>query len=144
MEEATACQVLQIVSDALNDDPSTMLLIVCRASKGTGTNVVHALPEQEECKTHILRVLHSAGGSMPINILDATARAAGYSFSAIRRAKRELKQESAVEYFSTGRERNGDKVWHIEALTEPPETGEKEKTAQGESGTRTAKRRNAD
>ena len=143
-ESATASEVLQVISDALNDDHGTTLLIVCRAGKGTGANVVHALPEQEECKAHILRVLHSAGGTMPVNILDATVRAAGYSFSAIKRAKRALKQESAVECFSTGREKAGDKVWHIEALKEPPDAREKEKTAQGESSTRAAKRRNAD
>lgn len=142
-EKATVSQVLQVISDALNDDYGTTLLIVCHAGKESEANVIHT-QLKEECKDYILQVLHDAGGSMPVNILDATTRAAGYDFSVIRKARRELKQDSLVKNFSTGRESAGDRVWHIKALPEPPEVEEKEKTAQGANSTRTAKRRNAD
>jgi len=119
-EKATVSQVLQVISEALNDDHGTTLLIVCHAGKESDANVIHT-QLKEECKDYILQVLHDAGGSMPLNILDATTRAAGYDFSIIRKARRELKQQGLVKNFSTGCERDGNRVWHLKALPEPPE-----------------------
>ena len=50
---------------------------------------------------------------MPTADLDAKAKQAGYSFTAIKRAKSDLKKEFRVSYFQTGSTRNKDNAWHI-------------------------------
>ena len=54
---------------------------------------------------------------MPTADLDKLANAAGYSFTAVKRAKQDLKKDGDVKYFHTGG--NSDRVWHIQALLEP-------------------------
>lgn len=66
-----------------------------------------------------MQTLRETGGAMPTADLDEKAKAAGYSFTAIRRAKQDLKKDGDVKYFQTGGARTGDKVWHIQALVEP-------------------------
>lgn len=90
-----------------------------------GSEYSKSAPVREDCKAFILKTLNEAGGSMPTAELEAKASAAGYSFSAIKRAKQELKAEGAVKHFSTGSARNGDRVWHIKAIISP-EVGEPE------------------
>lgn len=58
---------------------------------------------------------------MPTNDLDEKAKVAGYSFTAMKRAKQDLKKDGAVKYFQTGS--NANKVWNIQALVEPDESG---------------------
>lgn len=58
---------------------------------------------------------------MPTADLDEKAKAAGYSFTAIKRAKQDLKKDGDVKYFHTGN--NDSRVWHIQALVEPENGG---------------------
>ena len=58
---------------------------------------------------------------MPTADLDKQITTAGYSFSALKRAKAELKKEGNVRYFHTGS--NDSRVWHIQALVEPENGG---------------------
>lgn len=53
--------------------------------------------------------------------LDKLATAAGYSFTAVKRAKQDLKKGGSVKYFHTGG--NDARVWHIQALVEPENGG---------------------
>lgn len=84
-----------------------------------GTEQAKAAPMREDCKAFIMKELHEAGGAMPTATLEAKAKTAGYSFTAVKRAKGELKAEGAVKYFQTGS--NADRVWNIQALTDPDE-----------------------
>lgn len=74
-------------------------------------------PNREDCKAFILKALNEAGGAMPTADLDAKAKQAGYSFTATKRAKKELKAAGEVRYFQTGSTRAGDNLWHIQAMT---------------------------
>ena len=76
-------------------------------------------PKREDCKAFILKTLNEAGGAMPTADLDKLVSAAGYSFTATKRAKQDLKKEGNVKYFHTGG--NTDRVWHIQALTQKPD-----------------------
>lgn len=58
---------------------------------------------------------------MPTADLDKQITTAGYSFSALKRAKAELKKEGNVKYFHTGSIK--ERVWHIQALVEPENGG---------------------
>lgn len=116
-------KVIQLVADALGGD-STTLVIICRAGKGPEARAIHAMPGQEECGAYILRVLGEAGGALPAHILDATVRASGYPFSAIKGARRELRRAGAVEYFATGSAKEGDRVWHIRATVRADDDGD--------------------
>lgn len=80
-----------------------------------------AAPNREDCKAYILKTINEAGGTMPTADLDAKANTAGYSFTAIKRAKAELKAESSVKYFQTGSTRTGDNLWHIQSFVKPEE-----------------------
>lgn len=73
-------------------------------------------PKREDCKAFILKTLADAGGAMPTADLDSKAREAGYSFTGTTLAKRELKKDGAIKYFTTGSAKSGDRVWHIQAL----------------------------
>lgn len=77
-------------------------------------------PKRDDCKEWILQELDEAGGAMPSKDLESKAKAAGYSFRTLRRAKDELKQAGTVKYLQTGGAK--DKVWHIQkvGLTELP------------------------
>lgn len=81
-----------------------------------GAEVARAAPVREDCKAFIIQTLEKAGGAMPTAELEATAKTAGYSFSAVKRAKKELKVEGAVRYLQTGGAKSGDKVWHIQIV----------------------------
>lgn len=59
---------------------------------------------------------------MPTADLDEKTNKAGYSFTALKKAKRDLKEAEAVKYFHTGG--NSDRVWHIQALVGPDEDGD--------------------
>lgn len=74
-------------------------------------------PHREECKSFLFQTIEEAGGAMPTADLDAKAEQAGYSFTAIKRAKSDLKKECRVSYFSTGSAKDGSRVWHIKLET---------------------------
>lgn len=84
-----------------------------------GAEQAKSSPMRENCKVFIMKTLHEAGGAMPTADLDEKAKISGYSFTAIKRAKQDLKKDGNVSYFQTGGARSGDKVWHIQALVEP-------------------------
>jgi len=83
-----------------------------------GAENAKSAPNREDCKSLILKTLNEAGGALPTADLDAKAKTAGYSFTAIKRAKAELKAGGGVKYFSTGSAKGNDRVWHIQALVE--------------------------
>ena len=81
-------------------------------------------PKREDCKEWVLSALDDAGGSMPSKELEDSAKAAGYSFRTLRRAKDDLKTSGQIKYFQTGSPK--EKVWHIQRVeqqqfTELPE-----------------------
>ena len=81
-------------------------------------------PKREDCKEWVLSALDDAGGSMPSKELEDSAKAAGYSFRTLRRAKDDLKTTGQIKYFQTGSPK--EKVWHIQRVeqqqfTELPE-----------------------
>lgn len=82
-----------------------------------------AAPKREACRAWILQTLEGAGGSMPVKDLEERAKAGGYSFRTLRRAKEVLRDEGQVRFFQTG---NGEKkAWHMAAaglLQELPST----------------------
>lgn len=67
-------------------------------------------PKRDDCKTWILNKLDDAGGDMPTKELSDAAKAAGYSFATVRRAKEELKSAGQIRNLQTGGAK--DKVWH--------------------------------
>ena len=82
-----------------------------------------SVPQREDCKEFLIQTIEEAGGGMPNADLETKATQAGYSYTAIRRAKRDLKNEGRVSSFSTGSARDGTRVYHIklEAGFEPVE-----------------------
>lgn len=78
-----------------------------------------SVPQREDCKEFLIQTIQEAGGGMPTADLEAKAKQAGYSYTAIKRAKGDLKKVGRVSYFHTGS--NDDRVWHIklEASFEP-------------------------
>lgn len=66
-----------------------------------GAEQARSSPAREDCKAFIMQTLHEAGGAMPTADLDKQITTAGYSFSALKRAKAELKKEGNVRYFHT-------------------------------------------
>ena len=84
-----------------------------------GAEQARSSPMREDCKAFILKTLQEAGGAMPTADLDEKTNKAGYSFTALKKAKRDLKENGAVKYFQTGSPKN--KVWNIQALVEPDE-----------------------
>lgn len=86
-----------------------------------GAEQAKSSPVREDCKAFLLKTLHEAGGAMPTNDLDEKAKVAGYSFTAMKRAKQDLKKDGAVKYFQTGS--NANRVWNIQALVEPDGCG---------------------
>jgi len=82
-----------------------------------GAEVSRTAPVREDCKAFILQTLEEAGGAMPTATLEETAKAAGYSFASMKRAKRELKAEGVVKYFQTGSTRTKDNVWHMQLVS---------------------------
>ena len=86
-----------------------------------GAEQAKSSPVREDCKAFIIKTLHKAGGAMPTADLDEKAKTAGYSFTAVKRAKQDLKKAGSVKYFHTGG--NSGRVWHIQALSEPENGG---------------------
>jgi len=86
-----------------------------------GAEQARSSPVREDCKAFIIKTLHEAGGAMSTADLDKLATAAGYSFTAVKRAKQDLKKGGSVKYFHTGG--NDARVWHIQALVEPENGG---------------------
>lgn len=74
-------------------------------------------PMREDCKAFLMKVIQEAGGAMPTADLEGKAKLAGYSFTAVRKAKQDLKKDGVVKYFQTGSPK--EKVWNIQALVEP-------------------------
>ena len=74
--------------------------------------IAKAVPKRDDCKEYILHELDKAGGYMKTKELEDLAKAAGYSFITIRRAKDELKTNKEIRYIQTGSPK--EKVWHIE------------------------------
>lgn len=81
-----------------------------------GAETARSTPMREDCKAFILQALSEAGGAMPTDDLDSKVKAAGYSFTGIKRAKTDLKKEGAIKYFHTGSPQ--DRVWHTQ-LSDP-------------------------
>ena len=83
--------------------------------------------KRDDCKEWILSALDEAGGNMPSKEIEDRAKAAGYAFRTIRRAKDELKKDGTIEYYATGSAREGNRTWHIkkaDSFTElPDDTG---------------------
>ena len=77
-----------------------------------GAEVARTAPVREDCKAFIVHALEEAEGAMPTAKLEEAATAAGYSFTAIKRAKNELKAEKSIKFFATGSAKSGDRVWH--------------------------------
>ena len=71
-------------------------------------------PRREDCKAWILNALDSTGGALPSKELEQTAKAAGYSYATLRRAKDELKASKEIKFFQTGGSK--DKVWHVQKV----------------------------
>jgi len=86
-----------------------------------GAEQAKSSPVREDCKAFLLNALHEAGGAMPTADLDEKANKAGYSFTAVKRAKQDLKKDGAVKYFQTGS--NANRAWNIQALVEPEGVG---------------------
>lgn len=86
-----------------------------------GAEAAKSSPVREDCKAFIMKTLHEAGGTMLTADLDDEAKAAGYSFTAVKRAKQDLKKDGSVKYFHTGG--NSDRMWHIQALAQPEDGG---------------------
>lgn len=72
-------------------------------------------PMREDCKAFIMKTLTEAGGELPTVDLEAKATTAGYSFSAVKRAKAELKVEGKTLQFHIGG--NAHRVWYIKAIS---------------------------
>ena len=84
-----------------------------------GAETANSAPKREDCKAFILQTLEDAGGAMPTAELEATAKTAGYSFTAMKRSKKELKAEGKIKYFQTGSTRAKDNVWHTQLVAAP-------------------------
>ena len=82
-----------------------------------GADMAKSAPKREDCKAFISAALAEAGGTMPTKDVEEKAKAAGYSFSTIRIAKKALKEEGAVKSFQTGGP--SDKVWNMQLLETP-------------------------
>ena len=78
-----------------------------------GAEIAKSAPKREDCKAFLLQILEEAGGAMPTSDLEDKAKKSGYSFTAVKRAKKELKEERTIEYFQTGSAKSGDKIWHV-------------------------------
>ena len=74
-------------------------------------------PKREDCKGWIIDELEESGGSIPSKDLEGKAKAEGYSFRTLRRAKDELKRDGEIRYYQTGSA--SEKVWFI-ARQYPP------------------------
>ena len=74
-------------------------------------------PNRDDCKSWILNRLDAAGGSMPTKDLEDLAKAEGYSYRTLRRAKDELKHDTEIRYYQIGAGK--DKTWYIERLMLP-------------------------
>ena len=81
-----------------------------------GAEVARTAPVREDCKAFIVHALEEAEGAMPTAKLEEAATAAGYSFTAIKRAKNELKAEKSIKFFATGSAKSGDRVWHTQLV----------------------------
>ena len=73
-----------------------------------------AAPKREDCKDWVLSALENSGGSIPSKEPEDSAKAAGYSFRTLRRAKDELKATGQIKYVQTGSPK--EKVWHIQRV----------------------------
>ena len=69
-------------------------------------------PQREECKAYILQKLEEAGNTLPSKELEQLVKQAGYSESTLKRAKKELKKSSAIQYENKGNSTN--KVWMVQ------------------------------
>lgn len=77
-------------------------------------SVVSSSPsKREECKTDIIRILEGAGGSMESDLLSRKLESNGHKFETVKRAKKELKDEKRIRYYTTGSAKNLDRVWHV-------------------------------
>lgn len=93
-----------------------------------GADMAKSTPKREDCKAFLVAALTEAGGTMPTKDVEEKAKAAGYSFSTIRMAKKELKEEGKIRNSSKG---NTEKIWYMQLVetsefellpigTEPP------------------------
>jgi len=84
-----------------------------------GAEQAKSAPVREDCMAFIVKTLNEAGGTMPTAELDKKAELAGYSFSAIKRAKSSLKAEEKIRSYPTGG--NSNRIWNLQILTSPEE-----------------------
>lgn len=82
-----------------------------------GAEQARSAPVREDCMAFIVKTLNEAGGAMPTAELEKKAELAGYSFSAVKRAKSSLKAERRVQYFHIGGPK--DRVWYMRLLPTP-------------------------
>ena len=73
-------------------------------------------PKREDCKGFIVDRLTAAGGTMETDDLDNAAKAAGYSFSTIKRAKKDLKAEGKTRSDQAGW--GAEKKWYIKLVSD--------------------------
>lgn len=81
-------------------------------------DIAKSAPKREDTKGFIMKTLGDAGGIMATSELEDMAKRAGYSFSAVKRAKQDLKKENTVRYYSIGGGKS--KVWYIQLLPTAP------------------------
>ncbi len=74
-----------------------------------GAEIARAAPMREDCKAFILQTLEEAGGAMPTAELEEKVKTAGYTFTSMKRAKKELKAEGAIKHFQTEAQNPGIK-----------------------------------
>ncbi len=78
---------------------------------------------REDCKEFILKMLETAPDHcVKSDDLTARAQANGYSYHALREAKRELKKAGTTENYTIGSAKNGDRVWFIRLKPTAEET----------------------
>lgn len=76
--------------------------------------VAKSAPKRDDCKDFILSTLRGAPGQcMKSDDLTKRAEEYGYSFSTIKRVRKELKDEDVIETYATGSGRARNLTWYV-------------------------------
>ena len=78
----------------------------------TAANV--STPKREDCKDWILHTLDNSDGKILSKELEEQAKAAGYSYATMRRAKQDLKDDNIIKFSPIGN--NKDRVWQVQRV----------------------------
>ena len=78
----------------------------------TAANV--STPKREDCKDWILHTLDNSAGKILSKELEEQAKAAGYSYATMRRAKQDLKDDNIIKFSPIGN--NKDRVWQVQRV----------------------------